>query len=51
MIRRDRNHPSVIMWSIGNEIPEQQDRENGAALFAPNSPENVAQATMFDDED
>ena len=26
-------------------------RENGAALFAPNSPENVAQATMFDDED
>ena len=23
LIRRDRNHPSVIMWSIGNEIPEQ----------------------------
>jgi beta-galactosidase len=22
-VRRDRNHPSVIMWSIGNEIPEQ----------------------------
>ncbi|MCG8310904.1 MAG: DUF4982 domain-containing protein [Cytophagales bacterium] len=22
-IRRDRNHPSVIMWSIGNEIREQ----------------------------
>ena len=22
-IRRDRNHPSIIMWSIGNEIPEQ----------------------------
>ncbi len=22
-ILRDRNHPSVFMWSIGNEIPEQ----------------------------
>ncbi|WP_324673557.1 beta-galactosidase GalB [Hymenobacter sp. GOD-10R] len=24
-IRRDRNHPSVFMWSIGNEIREQFD--------------------------
>lgn len=23
MIRRDRNHPSVIMWSFGNEVGEQ----------------------------
>ena len=23
LIKRDRNHPSVIMWSIGNEILEQ----------------------------
>jgi beta-galactosidase len=23
MVRRDRNHPSIIMYSIGNEIPEQ----------------------------
>jgi beta-galactosidase len=27
MIRRDRNHPSVIAWSIGNEIVEQGHSE------------------------
>jgi beta-galactosidase len=26
-IRRDRNHPSVILWSTGNEIGEQRDAE------------------------
>jgi len=26
-IKRDRNHPSVIMWSIGNEINEQHEPE------------------------
>ncbi len=31
LARRDRNHPSIIMWSIGNEIPEQ-GRPEGAAM-------------------
>ncbi len=31
-IRRDRNHPSVIMWSLGNEVGEQYTGEDGAAI-------------------
>ncbi len=27
MLHRDRNHPSVVMWSIGNEVSEQSDPE------------------------
>jgi len=27
MIKRDRNHPCVIMWSIGNEILEQNEKD------------------------
>lgn len=23
MVKRDRNHPSVVMWSVGNEVPER----------------------------
>ena len=26
LVSRDRNHPSVIMWSIGNEIPQAADQ-------------------------
>lgn len=32
MIRRDRNHPSIIMWSIGNEVGEQYTDKEGAEL-------------------
>jgi beta-galactosidase len=33
LIRRDRNHPSVILWSTGNEVPEQKASE-GPAMAA-----------------
>lgn len=42
-VRRDRNHPSVIMWSIGNEIPEQN---------SPNGWEEAKRLTaLFHEED
>ena len=31
-IRRDRNHPSVIMWSIGNEIPDTHADDHGQEI-------------------
>jgi beta-galactosidase len=33
MIRRDRNHPSVILWSLGNEEPHEAT-ERGARINA-----------------
>jgi beta-galactosidase len=32
LVRRDRNSPSVIMWSFGNEVGEQYTGEEGASL-------------------
>ena len=33
MVRRDRNHPCIVLWSLGNEEPEQGN-ERGARIVA-----------------
>ncbi|MFN8256655.1 MAG: glycoside hydrolase family 2 TIM barrel-domain containing protein [Bacteroidales bacterium] len=46
MVLRDRNHPSIIMWSIGNEIDyandpyadmnsEQEQKHQGVSVYSP----------------
>jgi beta-galactosidase len=32
MLRRDRNDPSIILWSIGNEVGEQYTGDDGARV-------------------
>ncbi|KAI0448692.1 glycoside hydrolase family 2 protein [Xylaria acuta] len=31
-VRRDRNHPSIYLWSVGNEVGEQHTDEAGIAV-------------------
>ena len=32
LVLANRNHPSIVMWSIGNEIPEQGDKKAIAVI-------------------
>jgi beta-galactosidase len=40
MVRRDRNHPSIILWSIGNEVDYANDPFSDPALGENYRPEN-----------
>jgi beta-galactosidase len=40
MVRRDRNHPSIVMWSIGNEIDYANDPFSHPVLGDQYRPEN-----------
>jgi len=42
MVRRDRNHPSIILWSIGNEIDYANDPFSHPVLGENYHPENPA---------
>ncbi len=50
-IRRDRNHPSVVMWSIGNEVPDytpEQQKELVAFVEALDDTRPVTQGRGYD---
>jgi beta-galactosidase len=60
MVARDRNHPAVIMWSIGNEIPNRhkpevvklaQELANYVRKLEPTRPVTSAVNDLREDKD
>jgi beta-galactosidase len=46
MVRRDRNHPSIILWSIGNEVDYANDPFSDPVLGADYRPQNPPAENM-----
>lgn len=56
-VRRDRNHPSVVMWSLGNEIVDNTQGRRGAEMAAllrtldPTRPVTLGGGSTFTPDD
>ena len=50
-IKRDRNHPSIIMWSVGNEILEQWNSHSEEFESLPTEQRNLLLNYLGQDED